>query len=84
MDSIYGVLSVLSVFRLSALILLYFSTLKGIFHSGQRDSLLYPTIPRGHDYSIYLPYTSLGPPVAAFSRQALLSSAPWAQQQHLA
>jgi hypothetical protein len=42
--------------RLSALILLYFSTLKGIFYPGQRGFLLYPTILRDHNYSIYLPY----------------------------
>jgi hypothetical protein len=78
--------------RLSALILLYFSTLKGIFYPDQRDSLLYPTILRGHDYPIYLPYTSLGPP--AVSIQQTLLSYPWAhlffgerergRQQHLA
>jgi hypothetical protein len=44
--------------RLSALILPYFSTLKGIFHPGQRGFLLYPTILCGHNYSIYLPYTN--------------------------
>jgi hypothetical protein len=43
---------------LSALILLYFSILKRIFYPDQRDSLLYPTILRGHNYPIYLLYTN--------------------------
>jgi hypothetical protein len=44
--------------RLSALILSYFSTLKEIFHPGQRGFLLYPTILCSHVYSKYLPYTN--------------------------
>jgi hypothetical protein len=54
----YFSLSLLLIVRLSALVLPYFSTLKGIFHPGQRGFLLYPTILCGHNYSIYLPYTN--------------------------
>jgi hypothetical protein len=57
-DWIYHVMRQNHALMLSALILPYFSTLKGIFHPGQRGFLLYPTILRGHNYSIYLPYTN--------------------------
>ncbi|AQK73540.1 Protein REVEILLE 6 [Zea mays] len=44
--------------RLSALILPYFSTLKGIFCPGQRDSLPYTKIICSHIYPISLLYTN--------------------------
>jgi hypothetical protein len=69
-----------SIIRLSALILLYFSTLKGIFHPGQRGFLLYPIILRGHNYSIYLPYTNYHiPPSTVCTRPFSRFATRWGQ-----
>jgi hypothetical protein len=69
-----------SLLRLSALILPYFSTLKGIFHPGQRGFLLYPIILHGHNYSIYLPYINYHiPPSTVCTRPFSRFATRWGQ-----
>jgi hypothetical protein len=61
MDLISPAMRDYSAIRLSALIVLYFYPLKGIFLHGHSDSLLYTQFSRTRSYSISILYTNFQP-----------------------